>query len=350
MAGYKEIAGWLQQNYLSGEYPEGKYPSLRKIAADMGCSYVTAVRAMRFLQNKETAKPKRSFPLVAMISSLWRFTSWCRTIRESVIELGGQLRFVPYSSFTDPVITETLNEKFDLVILDCPVELGSPLFNVIRKKKDHVIVLFQDLTQYGIRCMAGIPEETVILIMKDLACHGIRNIDMVDRAGSEASPVQKEMWDNGLRDIGGKGVFHGYPHTGFNEESAECYHYMRKSMDAGKLPEAFFCINTACAQGVYRYLFDQGIVPGKDISVFSFGDLSNAEMMTPPLATAINLGQKEMVKAVVSEYMRRRVSSRMIFRLTRKGYYIGNSLVPFAGEKTKSLTTEQNIRYSEEVT
>ena len=120
MAGYREIAELLQQNYRSGEYPNGQYPSLRKIAADMGCSYVTAVRAMRFLQNKEPIEKKQNFPLVAMISSMWRFSSWHRAIRESVMELGGQLRFVTYSSFIDPVITETLNEKFDLVILDPP--------------------------------------------------------------------------------------------------------------------------------------------------------------------------------------------------------------------------------------
>ena len=347
MAGYREIAELLQQHYRSGEYPERKYPSLRKIAADMGCSYVTAVRAMRFLQNKEPIEKKQNFPLVAMISSMWRFSSWHRAIRESVMELGGQLRFVTYSSFIDPVITETLNEKFDLVILDCPVEPESPLFNVVRKHKDHVVVLFQDLTKYGIRCMDGCPEETVIVMMKDLARHGIRKIDMIGREIPGTGSIRRKMWERGLKLIRGKGKYYDYPHENYNEESLECYRYLSDVLDVKKLPEAFFCISPASAQGLYRWLYDHGIVPGKDISVFSFGSEGIAEMMIPPLAIVVNAGLKDMVKSVISEYAERRVSSELMFRLPRKAYYMRNSLVPFFRENG-DFTLEQNIRYSKD--
>lgn len=348
MAGYKEIAKQLQQNYQNGEYPEGKYPSLRKIAADMGCSYVTAVRAMRFLQEKETSRTRDSFPLVAMITSMWLFSSWHRAIRESVMELGGQLRFVTYSSFIDPVITETLNEKFDLIILDCPVEPESPLFNVICKHKDHVVVLFQNLTKYGIRCMDGCPEETVLMIMKDLARHGIRKIDMIGRALPGTDSIRRKMWERGLRLIRGKGNYFNYPHENFNEESAECYHYLKTVLDAKKLPEAFFCISPASAQGLYRYLYDHGIMPGKDISVFSFGGEYIAEMMSPPLAIVVNAGLKDMVKSVILEYAEHRISDKLMFRLSRKAYYTGNSLVPFFRNNGNSFSIEENIRYSED--
>ena len=348
MARFIEIAELLQQNFCNGEYPEGKYPSLRKIAADMGCSYVTAVQAMHYLQKKAPVQPKQDFPLVAMISSMWRFSSWHRAIRESVMELGGQLRFVTYSSFIDPVITETLNEKFDLVILDCPVEPQSPLFKVIRKNKDHVVVLFQDLTKYGIRCMDGIPDETLILMMKDLARYGIRHIDMIGRDSSGSTSIRKKMWERGLRLIRGNGKYYDYPHENFNEESGECYEYLNKTLDAKKLSEAFFCISPSCAQGLYRWLYDHGIAPGKDVSVFSVGSISIAEMMTPPLATAVNAGLKEMVKSVISEYAEHRVSSELMFRLTRKAYYIGQSLVPFVNGKGKSLNIERSIRYGKD--
>ena len=348
MAGYREIAELLQQHYRSGEYPERKYPSLRKIADDMGCSYMTAVRAMRFLQEKESVQSPHSFPLVAMITSMWRFNAWCGAIRESVMELGGQLRFVTYSSFIDPVITETLNEKFDLVILDCPVEPESPLFNVVRKHKDHVVLLFQNLTKYGIRCMDGIPNETVILIMEDLARHGVRHIDMIERAMSGTSASRMDMWKTGLQRINGHGKVYCYPHTSFSDESAECYEYLKETLDAEKLPEAFFCSASGCAQGLYRYLYDLGLVPGKDISVFSFGGAKSAEMMTPPLATAINVGLKEMVESVVSEYVHHKKSSRMMFRLTQQVYYQGNSLVPFRQKNGKDLSIEQNIRCGED--
>ena len=348
MARFLEIAKLLQQNFRNGEYPEGKYPSLRKIAADMGCSYVTAVRAMHYLQKKAPVRQKQDFPLVAMISSMWNFSTWHRAIRESVMELGGQLRFVTYSSFIDPVITETLNEKFDLIILDCPVKPKSPLFKVVQKNKDRAILLFQDLTKYGIRCMDGCPEETVLMIMKELARHGIRKIDMIGRALPGTDSVRRKIWERGLRLIRGKGKYFNYPHENFNEESAECYHYLKTVLDAKKLPEAFFCISPASAQGLYRYLYDHGIVPGKDISVFSFGSEYIAEMMSPPLAIVVNAGLKDMVKSVISEYAEHRISDKLMFRLSRKAYYTGNSLVPFFRNNGNSFSMEENIRYSED--
>ena len=123
---------------------------------------------------------------------------------------------------------------------------------------------------------------------------------------------------------------------------------MKKTLDAGKLPEAFFCNASGSAQGLYRYLYDLGLVPGKDISVFSFGDAKIAEMMTPPLATAINVGLKDMVKSVVSEYVHHKKSSSMMFRLTQQAYYKGNSLVPFRQKNEKELNIEQNIRCEED--
>ena len=120
------------------------------------------------------------------------------------------------------------------------------------------------------------------------------------------------------------------------------------NLNAEKLPEAFFCNASSCAQCLYRYLYDLGLVPGKDISVFSFRGAKNAEMMTPPLATAINVGLKEMVKSVVSEYVHHKKTSRMMFRLTQQAYYKGNLLVPFRQKNGKDLSIEQNIRCGEE--
>ena len=50
MPKYLEIAELLRSRLARGEYPAGKLPPLRKLAADMGVSYLTARHAVKTLK------------------------------------------------------------------------------------------------------------------------------------------------------------------------------------------------------------------------------------------------------------------------------------------------------------
>lgn len=69
---------------------------------------------------------------------------------------------------------------------------------------------------------------------------------------------------------------------------ASCKNLMETIKDC----DAVFCFNDVMAAGVYDYLREKNLVPGKDINVAGFDNRVFAEFMTPPLTTtAIQLYQ-----------------------------------------------------------
>lgn len=122
MPKYLEIAELLRSRLARGEYPAGKLPPLRKLAADMGVSYLTARHAVKTLKEAGWNRTRAARPLVAMVTPLWAFTEWHRAVRNSTEALGGQVRFIAYASDTDPNISRS--DQRERVRRDLPVAAG----------------------------------------------------------------------------------------------------------------------------------------------------------------------------------------------------------------------------------
>ena len=95
-------------------------------------------------------------PLVAMVTPLWAFTEWHRAVRNSTEALGGQVRFIAYASDTDPNISEAINEnEYDVIFLSLPDREDSRLLELVSRENDRVVVMFRDMSMYGIRSLLG---------------------------------------------------------------------------------------------------------------------------------------------------------------------------------------------------
>lgn len=331
MAKYLEIAELLQRRIRNGEYPDGKLPSLRKLAADMGVSYLTARQAMKHIEENGGLQEEPPHPLVAMITPLWNFSDWHHAIRSKTIEAGGCLRFITFSNENDPVISESINGNFDLIFLNCTLQEGTRLFELVRKERDRVVVMAQNMSQYGIRSLEGAPVDSINLIVSDLAANGITRIDAIGRNPKyDPRNGRLEAWKRSLKKFNCDGKFHALEHRDYEHEDFEAYTYLKKNLQKDQLPEAFFCLSPAHAAGLYRYCYENGIQIGRDLSVFAFGGMEYATMMTPPLATIQDVGIPELIASVLAEYRPdSKRSSKLYFQLTAKEYFKGNSLVPF---------------------
>ena len=156
MPKYLEIAELLRSRLARGEYPAGKLPPLRKLAADMGVSYLTARHAVKTLKEAGWNRTRAARPLVAMVTPLWAFTEWHRAVRNSTEALGGQVRFIAYASDTDPNISEAINEnEYDVIFLSLPDREDSRLLELVSRENDRVVVMFRDMSMYGIRSLLG---------------------------------------------------------------------------------------------------------------------------------------------------------------------------------------------------
>ena len=338
MPKYLEIAELLRSRLARGEYPAGKLPPLRKLAADMGVSYLTARHAVKTLKEAGWNRTRAARPLVAMVTPLWAFTEWHRAVRNSTEALGGQVRFIAYASDTDPNISEAINEnEYDVIFLSLPDREDSRLLELVSRENDRVVVMFRDMSMYGIRSLLGADPVYIERFLELLVERGHRRIDAFGRDTDIRAGAgdRYRIWRNWLERHGIEGRFHEMKHQPFVPDDARAADFCRRKVAAEEFGEAVFCFNPTLASGFYRACFEHGLVPGRDISVFAFGDQEKAMLMTPALATVMNVGVEETIRDIIAEYCPGATRSEVLtFRLKHTEIHEGESIIQtFAGGK-----------------
>ena len=338
MPKYLEIAELLRSRLARGEYPAGKLPPLRKLAADMGVSYLTARHAVKALKEAGWNRTRAARPLVAMVTPLWAFTEWHRAVRNSTEALGGQVRFIAYASDTDPNISEAINEnEYDVIFLSLPDREDSRLLELVSRENDRVVVMFRDMSMYGIRSLLGADPVYIERFLELLVERGHRRIDAFGRDTDIRAGAgdRYRIWRNWLERHGIEGRFHEMKHQPFVPDDARAADFCRRKFAAEEFGEAVFCFNPTLASGFYRACFEHGLVPGRDISVFAFGDQEKAMLMTPALATVMNVGVEETIRDIIAEYCPGATRSEVLtFRLKHTEIHEGESIIQtFAGGK-----------------
>ena len=338
MPKYLEIAELLRSRLARGEYPAGKLPPLRKLAADMGVSYLTARHAVKTLKEAGWNRTRAARPLVAMVTPLWAFTEWHRAVRNSTEALGGQVRFIAYASDTDPNISEAINEnEYDVIFLSLPDREDSRLLELVSRENDRVVVMFRDMSMYGIRSLLGADPVDIERFLELLVERGHRRIDAFGRDTDIRAGAgdRYRIWRNWLERHGIEGRFHEMKHQPFVPDDARAADFCRRKFAAEEFGEAVFCFNPTLASGFYRACFEHGLVPGRDISVFAFGDQEKAMLMTPALATVMNVGVEETIRDIIAEYCPGATRSEVLtFRLKHTEIHEGESIIQtFAGGK-----------------
>lgn len=338
MPKYLEIAELLRSRLARGEYPAGKLPPLRKLAADMGVSYLTARHAVKTLKEAGWNRTRAARPLVAMVTPLWAFTEWHRAVRNSTEALGGQVRFIAYASDTDPNISEAINEnEYDVIFLSLPDREDSRLLELVSRENDRVVVMFRDMSMYGIRSLLGADPVYIERFLELLVERGHRRIDAFGRDTDIRAGAgdRYRIWRNWLERHGIEGRFHEMKHQPFVPDDARAADFCRRKFAAEEFGEAVFCFNPTLASGFYRACFEHGLVPGRDISVFAFGDQEKAMLMTPALATVMNVGVEETIRDIIAEYCPGATRSEVLtFRLKHTEIHEGESLIKqFTGGK-----------------
>ena len=344
MLKYRQMVELLEQRINNGEYPEGKLPAVRLLAEDIGVSYLTARKAVNELKengiithnasNRKIVigKAVTKQPLVGVITPFWHFSEWMRSIRNVTAELGGQVRFVAYASDTDPAITEALSASFDVIFVVLPVgRRNSRLLSRLRKLGNKVVILFHDMTRYGLRSFIGSNPGSIHLIMQKLVDCGCRRIDALGSGNSSdtESSARLEAWRSFLDCHGLSGEFHDQGILPFEHPEPKIRKLVLDLIDAGRLPEAVFCLTPAGALGLYRACYERNIRIGKDISVFSFGEQETAKFMAPALATIANTGKLDnAMRELLSQYLPgAEPDDRLLFQLTDFEVFEGESLI-----------------------
>lgn len=350
---YQQIVKLISRRIRNGEYSDRKLPAARTLALEMGVSYLTALKALRELRETGLIGYDRSrrkiavggaaerHPLVGVIAPFWEYSAWMQAINEVTVELGGNVRFIAYSSDSDPLITEALSNPYDLFFIVQPKHLNNRLLERMKKLGKRVVVLQSDMSGEGIRSLVGSSPAGVELLMQKLLDSGrCRRIDAVGSPGETDIELEERLrvWRAFLRRHDLCGEFHNPGIQPFERSERKCRRMMLDLIDSGDLPDALFCIVPSLAPGIYRACYERGIRIGKDISLFSFGELEFSRHLTPALAT---IGNTQTLKAVMRELLQQYLpgntpDDRLLFQLTEFTLFPGESLAldkPVEAEK-----------------
>jgi len=331
MAKYQEIAELLRHQVERGEYPTGKLPPLRKLAMTMGVSYLTARQAVKAYNDAGGYDSNAGRPLVAMVTPLWAFTEWHRAIRDEVPAMGGRVRFIAYGSDTDPIISDVLSqEEYDLIFLYIPQREDPRLRELIAKVSDRVIVMFRDMTQLGVRCLDGANPVGIERFLEILKARGVKRVDALGRDTDLDSNLQVyyRVWREWIDRNGMEGRFFSVKHQSFEPDDLKALDTCRGILERKELGKAVFCFFPTLATGLYRACYEHGLIPGRDISIFGFGDYDRAKLMTPALATVRDVKIAETIRTLLMEYRPgAKRSARMMFRPDQTDIFMGESLI-----------------------
>ena len=302
---YTYIAQIVTRRIEQGDYPTDTFPSARKLASDIGVSYMTARKAiaclaesgqlqqldngrMQIIRHRKSKRHEPRFAFIMPALESFAFLEWLNHISDVVVQMGGSVRPVGYVHGDDKLITETLGADFDGFFIIPPSELSPLLRQQLERMVGRVVVMWYDLTDMGHPRLDGGAFSNIDRLVAHFQDLGCNRIDALCTQGQRSvGSVERRIaiWQQSIsdRDLSGNLWRYDKPETSISESRA--YELTKQMLVSGNLPDALFCVTAQPVVGVYRALHDAGIQVGRDIAVGTFGATERCKLMIPSLTT-----------------------------------------------------------------
>lgn len=307
---YTHIAQMVARRIEKGDYATQAFPSARKLATDVGVSYLTARKAISHLAQTGTLEqlengrmeiaqnPKRNqegMRIAMLVPALqsFAFIEWFDCITHVVQNFGGTVRVVPYVHDNDHLITQTLGGDYDGFFLIPPAEISEPVKQQLQRMVGKVVVLWYDMTDMGHPRLDGGAFLNISKLMAhfhDLGCKRVDCLCTQKKRKLGSVDIRINHWEKALDHHQMSGHLWRWDEPEKLVSEMRAYELTQRMLDSdGPMPDALFCVTNQPVMGVYRCLYDAGLVVGKDIAVGSFGAPERSKLMVPSLTT-INTG------------------------------------------------------------
>ena len=303
----------------SGAYRLKGIPGERKLAADLGISYMSARKvvqhllAERVLRRSVTGRLELAggqrqqqglqIGFVAPAFAAQVIMELQYDLTHLVNARGGIVRPVTYVQPSDPIIFEAIEGDFDGLFVILPVGAPQLLIDRLAKARDRVVILWQDMSHLGLLSIVTGPSRFIGKALDHLMALGHDRVDCINTLPHEPI-VQDRMrhWRLGIEQRGLGGELTDEPSEAFGCSITAAYETFKRMIDRGLRSTAYFCSTTELGRGVLRACHEAGIRVGQDISVCGYGELSVAKLTVPSL-TAVEIGQPRPLLAMGLEWI-----------------------------------------------
>ena len=299
MSKYLQVAEILKSRVAHGDYLNTPMPGERKIADEIGVSYMTARKALRHLVDSgvigkaedgkaQLPKPKAEFAACAFLAPAFvslQTMRWQSALDRTLSRGGRILRSVYFMHWNDPVILETL-PNFDLGFLLPKVEPPPEhLLAKFRESGTPVVVLEADWSDRGFLSFLSVPPEMIGTLLDHLAGRGDRvdcfNVQPLD----EIIDRRLTLWEQFPR----HGRCFNYPVDFFGDTLSHTVTVAASLLRGGEWnPKAVLCTTFTAALGLSRVFYDFGLKTGKDVRLAAVNGEGWAPYLTPSITTLAN--------------------------------------------------------------
>jgi len=299
---FTDVMDVLERRIVAGEFMLRDLPGERKIADEVGVSYMTARKAVLGLIDKGVLARRANGSLkvhpeflgdagrcqVALLAPAFASTHLARcrmAVAEATKDRDIQLRAVEFVHWDDAAVRDAVENSDGCVVIPTTEPIPERVFRRFTAEHTKVVFLDADLTSHGIPSIRLVSKEHIAEIFEHLWSLGHRRIDCLNTQGrNDEIESRIEQWKTFIDRRGGTGELFDDPAPPFTDPMERARALMHRVLDErrGTL-SAIVCTTAPAALAAVRGCHDRGVRVGEELSVCAINNEPTGRYYVPSL-------------------------------------------------------------------
>lgn len=292
----------LERRIASGEYMLKNLPGERKIAEEVGVSYMTARKAVLKLIEKEVLTREANGSLivhpklqqsngtcqVALLTPAYPSTHLMRCRLEIARAIGAhdiQFRAVEYTHWDDSIVHQAIENSDGVIVIPLSEPIPARTLRTFTEPGKKVVFYDADMTDHRIPSVRLYAREHIWQVFEHLWALGHRRVDCLNTQGRNDEIERRiDHWRSWLDERGGTGGLWDDPARPYEDPIERAHRHTLSMLHASRFPAtAIVCTTQPAALGAIRAAHDLGIRVSEDLSVCTINNEPTGRYFCPSL-------------------------------------------------------------------
>ncbi|MEM7754412.1 MAG: LacI family DNA-binding transcriptional regulator [Planctomycetota bacterium] len=300
---FTDVMNVIERRITAGEFMLKDIPGERKLADEVGVSYMTARKAVTKLIEKSVLTRRANGTLevhpnflnsadtcqVAMLAPAFATTHLARC-RLGVTTAADnddrvRLRSLEYLHWDDAVVREAVENSDGCIIIPSTEKIPDRVMKVFKAQSTKVVFLDANLTDQGLVSVRLVAEEYIAEIFEHLRSLGHRRIDCLNTQGRvDEIESRIDQWRRFIGAHGLQGTLFDDPAPPYTDPTSRAHRKMHEVLEQhrGQL-SALVCTTSPAALAAMRACHDLGVKVGSEVSICTINNEPTGKYFFPSL-------------------------------------------------------------------
>jgi DNA-binding LacI/PurR family transcriptional regulator len=298
---YTEVMDVLKRRVAVGEYMLRDLPGERRIAEELGVSYMTARKAvLGLIDNRVLARAPNGTLVVhpdaldqhgrcrvALLTPAYPSSHFVR-LRHAVALAAQrqdiQLRAVEYVHWDDSVVREAFEGTDGIIVIPSTEPLPERVARRFTTSAAKVVAFDGDLTEHGVPSIRLFADEHIVALFEHLKSLGHRRVDCLNTQGyNEEIERRIRLWREWTKANRIEGTLFDDPAPAYSDPLARAHRRMHDILEANHVLGAIVATTQPAAIGAIRACYDVSVAVGTDVSICAINNEPTGRYFCPSL-------------------------------------------------------------------